>query len=91
MLTRLITIRPNVRVHATKDDFVAPSDAPGEGKRRFPTSDELGPCEDPPKKKPIHPIKKFLMKKFKIEEIDYEKFEKENKWAIRPEYKDMEP
>tara|TARA_R110001606_G_scaffold248751_1_gene396688 strand:+ start:1018 stop:1290 length:273 start_codon:yes stop_codon:yes gene_type:complete len=90
MLTRLITIRPSVRVHAKKDDFVTPADAPGEGKRRFPTSDELGPCEDPPKKKP-NPIKKFLMKKFKIEEIDYAKFEKENKWAIRPEYKDKEP
>jgi hypothetical protein len=32
----------------------------------------------------VHPIKKFIMEKFKIEEIDYEKFNKENKWAIRP-------
>ena len=82
MLTRLITIRPSVRVHAKKDDFIAPADAPGEGKRRFPTSDELGPCEDPPKKKSI---KKFIMDVFKIKEIDYEKFNKENMWAIRPD------
>ena len=82
MLTRLITIRPSVRVHGKKDDFTAPADAPGEGKRRFPTSDELGPCEDPPKKKSI---KKFIMDVFKIKEIDYEKFNKENMWAIRPD------
>ena len=82
MLTRLITIRPSVRVRAKKDDFVAPSDAPGEGKRRFPTSDEEGPSEDPPKK---NIIKKFIMEKFNIEEIDYEKFQKEDKWAIRPD------
>ena len=88
MLTRLLIVRPSVRVHGKKDDFVAPADAPGEGNRRFPTWDELGPCEDPPKK---NPIKKFLMKKFKIEEIDYEKFEKENEWAIRPEHKDKDP
>lgn len=31
-----------------------------------------------------NPIKKFLMDIFKIEEIDYEKFRKENPWAIRP-------
>ena len=88
MLTRLITIRPSVRVHAKKDDFIAPADAPGEGNRRFPTSDELGPCEDPPKKKPmekkVNPIKKLLMDVFNIKEIDHEKFRKENKWAIKP-------
>ena len=91
MLTRLLIVRPSVRVHAKKDDFVAPADAPGEGNRRFPKWDELGPCEDPPKKKPIekemNPIKKFLMKKFKIEEIDYDKFKKENMWAIHPDEK----
>tara|TARA_B100001142_G_scaffold47854_1_gene44765 strand:+ start:9471 stop:9590 length:120 start_codon:yes stop_codon:yes gene_type:complete len=32
----------------------------------------------------MHPLKKFIMDVFKIEEIDYEKFNKENKWAIRP-------
>jgi len=31
MLTRLLIVRPSVRVHAKKDDFVAPADAPGEG------------------------------------------------------------
>jgi len=31
------------------------------------------------------------MKKFKIEEIDYDKFNEENKWAIRPEHKDKDP
>ena len=76
MLTRLLSIRPNVRVHAKKDDFATPADAPGEGARRFPTSD------DPPKKK-MNPIKKFLMDIFKIKEIDTDKFRKENKWAIR--------
>jgi len=91
MLTRLLIVRPSVRVHAKKDDFMAPADAPGEGGRWFPKWDELGPCEDPPKKKPINPIKKFLMKKFKIEEIDYDKFKKENMWAIRPEHKDKDP
>ncbi len=73
MLTKLLLVRPSVRVRAKKDDFVAPADAPGEGKRR------------------IHPIKKFIIEKFKIKEIDYEKFEKDNKWAIRPRYKDNEP
>ena len=45
MINEMITlrpniIRPNVRTHAKKDDFVSPSDAPGEGNRRFPTWDE---------------------------------------------------
>jgi hypothetical protein len=76
---RPIAIRPNVRTHAKKDDFVSPSDAPGEGKRRFPTWDE----RDEPETKVVNPIKKFLMDVFKIEEVDHEKFRKENKWAIR--------
>lgn len=42
-------------------------------------------------KKDINPIKKFIMKVFKVKEIDYDKFRKENKWAIRPvEKKDKE-
>lgn len=42
-------------------------------------------------KKDINPIKKFIMKVFKLKEIDYDKFQKENKWAIRPaEKKDKE-
>ena len=45
-----VIVRPNVRVSAKKNDFVAPTEAPGEGKRRFPSMDE-------PEKKP-HPIKK---------------------------------
>ena len=88
-MTRMNVMRPSVRVHAKKDDFIAPADAPGEGNRRFPTSDELGPCKDPPKKKPmereVNPIKKFLMDVFKIKEIDYEKFKKMDKWAIHPD------
>ena len=32
MLTRLLPIC----VHGKKDNFIPPSDAPGEGKRRFP-------------------------------------------------------
>ena len=66
-------IRPRVALNAKKHDFVAPSDAPGEGNRRFPTRDE----------KDVNPIKKFIMKVFKIEEIDHEKFQRENKWAIK--------
>lgn len=77
---RPIITRPNVRVSAKKDDFVSPTEAPGEGNRRFPSMDE-------PEKK-INPIKKFLMDVFKIEEIDYGKFRKESKWAIRPRSKD---
>ena len=65
-------VRPNIRVQAKKNEFVEPAEAPGEGRRRPPNEEEK------------HPIKKFIMEKFKIEEIDYEKFNKENKWAIRP-------
>lgn len=65
-------IRPSVRVQAKKNDFVEPTEAPGEGRRRSPDKDEM------------HPLKKFIMEKLKIEEIDYNKFEKESKWAIRP-------
>ena len=86
MLTRLLIVRPSVRVHAKKDDFVAPADAPGEGKRRFPSEEE-----NKDSAKGVHPIKKFLIEKFNIKEIDYEKFEKDNKWAIRPEHKDKDP
>lgn len=77
---RPIIARPNVRVSAKKTDFVSPSEAPGEGNRRFPSMDE-------PEKK-MNPVKKFLMNVFKIEEIDYGKFRKESKWAIRPRSKD---
>ena len=35
-------IRPRVTIRAKKDDFVAPTEAPGEGKRRPPTWDEGG-------------------------------------------------
>ena len=72
-------IRPSTRILAKKEDFIAPTEAPGEGNRRFPTWDE----GDEPGKKP-HPIKKFIMKVFKIEEIDHEKFRKESVWAIKP-------
>ena len=64
-------VRPNVRVQAKKNDFVEPAEAPGEGRRRPPNEEEM------------HPLKKFIMEKFKIVEIDYEKFNKDNKWAIR--------
>lgn len=77
---RPIITRPNVRASAKKTDFVSPTEAPGEGNRRFPSMDE-------PEKK-MNPIKKFLMDVFKIEEIDYGKFRKESKWAIRPRSKD---
>lgn len=76
-------IRPVTILRAKKDDFVAPAEAPGEGKRRPPTWDE----KDEPDRKEVNPIKKFIMKVFKIEEIDHEKFRKENMWAIRPSKK----
>jgi hypothetical protein len=44
-------------------------------------NDSVEPVKAPGR---VHPLKKFIMEKFKIEEIDYEKFNKENKWAIRP-------
>jgi len=44
-------------------------------------NDFVEPAEAPGR---VHPLKKFIMKKFKIVEIDYEKFNKDNKWAIRP-------
>ena len=34
-----------------------------------------------------HPLKKAIMKFFKIEEIDYEKLRREHKWAIRKDEK----
>ena len=70
-------VRPNVRVQANKNDFVEPAEALGEGRRRPPNQEE--------NKAEMHPLKKFIMEKFKIVEIDYEKFNKDNKWAIRPD------
>jgi hypothetical protein len=75
-------IRPRVTVRAKKDKFVEPAEAPGEGKRRPPNEEENLASKD------LHPLKKFIMDVFKIEEIDYEKFNKENMWAIRPNKKD---
>ena len=76
---KTILVPPNVMLKAKKNEFVEPAEAPGEGRRRPPNAKEN---ED--SKKGVHPIKKFIMDKFGIEEIDYEKFNKENKWAIRP-------
>jgi len=73
-------IRPSTRILAKKEDFIAPTEAPGEGMRRPPTCDE----GDEPETKEVNPIKKFIMKVFKIEEIDHEKFRKESMWAIKP-------
>jgi hypothetical protein len=82
-----IFIRPRVTVRAKKDNFVEPAEAPGEGKRRPPNEEEnLASKDDKPKE--VHPFKKFIMDVLKIEEIDYEKFNKENMWAIRPNKKD---
>ena len=52
-------VRPNIRVQAKKNDFVEPAEALGEGRRRPPNEEEM------------HPLKKFIMEKFKIKEIDY--------------------
>jgi hypothetical protein len=80
-------IRPRVTLRAKKDKFVEPAEAPGEGKRRPPNEEENLASKDD-KSKDLHPLKKFIMDVFKIEEIDYEKFNKENMWAIRPNKKD---
>mgnify|MGYP000061559470 FL=1 len=72
-------IRQVFALKAKTNDFVEPAEAPGEGRRRPPNEKEN---ED--SKKGVHPIKKFIMEKLGIKEIDYEKFNKENKWAIRP-------
>jgi hypothetical protein len=79
---RPIATRPKVHVRAKKDDFIAPSDAPGEGNRRFPSMDQ-GPEK-------VNPIKKWIMDVFKIKEIDYEKFRKESKWSIKPQSRPRE-
>jgi len=63
MLTRLLLVRPSLRLNAKKDDSATPD------------------------KKDVHPIKKFLMEKFNIKEIDYDEFKKDNTWAIRPRKK----
>jgi hypothetical protein len=75
-ILRPMIVRPSAILRAKKDEFVAPTEAPGEGKRRPPTWDE-GDVKE------VNPIKKFIMKVFKIEEIDHEKFRKENTWAIK--------
>lgn len=79
-LTQLHFTRPRVVVRAKKNDFVAPTEAPGEGRRKPPSYDEDG---KPKKAEVANPIKKLIKKFFKIEEIDYEKFRKESMWAIR--------
>jgi len=77
-------IRPRVTLRAKKDNFVEPTEAPGEGNRRFPSIDQSPDEID----KEVNPVKKFLMDVFKLKEIDYEKFHEESKWAIRPNKKD---
>ena len=82
-LTKTHFSRPRVATRAKKDKFVEPAEAPGEGKRREPNFDENPGGIDPPKKE-MNLIKRKIMEIFKIKEIDYKKFNKENKWAIRP-------
>ena len=60
-LTQLHFIRPRVNVRAKKDDFVAPTEAPGEGRRKPPSYDEDG---EPKKAEVAHPIKKLIKKFF---------------------------
>ena len=79
-LTQTHFVRPRVIVRVKKEDFVAPTEAPGEGKRKPPSYDEDG---EPKKAEVAHPIKKLIKKFFKIEEIDYDKFREESMWAIR--------
>jgi len=93
LLSKPLFIRPRVTVRANNNDFVEPAEAPGEGRRRYPNEtlssrDDIGGREKvTPKPKEVekpHPLKKIIMDVFKIKEIDYDKFRKENMWAIRP-------
>ena len=86
-ITGMHVMRPRiVQTHANKDEFVPPTEAPGEGKRRPPTWDE-GDVET---EKKVNPIKKFIMKVFKIEEIDYKEFKQNDMWAIHPDEKKVD-
>ena len=70
-------MRPRiVQTRANKDEFVPPTEAPGEGKRRPPTWDE-GDVET---EKKVNPIKKFIMKVFKQNDT----------WAIHPDEKKVD-
>jgi len=44
-ILRPTVIRPSTRILAKKEDFIAPTEAPGEGNRRFPTWDERDETE----------------------------------------------
>jgi hypothetical protein len=99
LLSKSQFIRPRVTIRAKKKDFIEPGEAPGEGRRRPPNEkenrdsglaakDDIGgreriQVESTKKAEAANPIKKFIMKFFKIKEIDYEKFRKEDKWAIK--------
>ena len=96
LLSKSQFIRPRVTIRAKKKDFIEPGEAPGEGRRRPPNEkenrdsglaarDDIGGREriQVESTKKVNPIKKFIMKVFKIKEIDYEKFRKEDKWAIK--------
>jgi len=76
-LTQTHFIRPIVKTRAKKDEFVEPAEAPDEG--RPDVTEGVPPTK--------HPIKQKIMEIFKIKEIDYKKFKKENMWAIRPNKK----
>jgi len=74
-----------IKTRAKKDDYVEPAEAPGEGKRRVPDiADKKPEGVSLPTK---YSIKQKIMELFKIKEIDYKKFNEENKWAIRPNKK----
>jgi len=51
---RPITIRPRVHVSAKKEDFITPTEAPGEGNRRFPSMDQGPEKKNAPHQKVSH-------------------------------------
>lgn len=69
-LTRVHFIRPYIEKRANRVKCKCSGD---DGKVRNIKKGEDG----------TNPFKKWIMNFFKIEEIDYDKFRKENKWAIR--------
>ena len=71
---KTISTRPVIRTKAQRnDDFVQPTDAPGEGKRRFPSMDE------PEEKVATKPSKKFLMNSFRIKTLAHADLSKTTK------------
>ena len=76
-LTQTHFIRPRVQKRAKYTECKCSSND------NTPRTDKKGKLTPKIAKDITNPIKKTIMKLFKIEEIDYDKFRKESMWAIR--------